>query len=304
MRLTSIVSVLTFIATVVASLSARDLRGLPLGGVASACTSTISGGLVAALDAAPAGATICLNSGTYASSALNTIAKAADVTVRPADGATVTITGLQINSCSHLRFTGLGGVMRIAGIDVDGPEGNPASTWMTFDHIEFTQAVSLRAREKNMHWLIDSSTFIGIHVALWEGALTVRGFNVDGDQGIVISNNLFQGDGAIDGTDGVQLIGGANGVIVRGNEFRRIDQHPSPLASHADPIQVYGASNIVVDGNYFHDNGGTGGFVDFDGPNVGMVITNNVFEAHRRGGFIYPWAVAAHAAQGWLIEHN
>ncbi|MEQ1511349.1 MAG: right-handed parallel beta-helix repeat-containing protein [Lysobacteraceae bacterium] len=271
---------------------------------APACTSTIGSGLVAAVGAAPGGSVICLNSSTYASSDISFVNKTSDVTVRPANGATVNITGLKINSSSHLRFTGLGGTLRIAGIDVDAPEGNPASTWMTFDHIEFTEAVSLRARAKNMHWLIDSSTFINIHVALWEGALTVRGYNIDGDQGIVISNNLFRGDGAIDGTDGVQLIGGANGVIVRGNEFTRIDQHPSPSASHADPIQVYGATNIVVDRNYFHDNGGTGGFVDFDGPNSGMVITNNVFEAHRRGGFIFPWAIAANAAQGWLIEHN
>lgn len=264
------------------------------------CDTTIAADLVAAVGDATDGAVICLESGTYPGAGFDAVVKTSDVTIRPADGADVTIEGMSLDASAHLRFTGLGGSMRIAGIDVDPVEGNPASIAMTFDHIDFTEAITLRARAADMGWLIDHCRFEHIAAALYEGRITVRGYDLDADQGIVISNNLFRGGGEQHSSDGVQLIGGANGVIVRDNEFTQLDQGDYP--EHVDPIQVYGARNIVVTGNYFHDNDGTGGFVDFDGPNPGMVVTNNVFVAHE--GEFYPWSVAANAAQGWLIQHN
>ncbi len=266
---------------------------------APACTLTIADGLIDAVASAADGAVICLSAGTYEGSTFEAVSKGADITVRPVDGASVSITGMAINACSHLRFTGLGGSMTIAGIDVDPAEGNAASTWMTFDHIAFTEAISLRARGVDLHWLIHKNTFIDIEAALWEGRISVRGFGATADQGITISENYFSGGGPTHTSDGIQLIDGANGVVIRGNEFTNIIQ--GDYDEHADPIQIYGASNIVVDGNYFHHNGdGTGGLEDFDGGGSGMVVTNNVF--HSTG--IFPWSIAAASAQGWRIEHN
>lgn len=271
----------------------------PPTGDKPACSSTISSGLLAALQSAPAGAVLCLNTGSYTVGTIGSVVKSADVVVRPADGARVSISGFALNSSQHLRFSGLGGTMSIGGIDVDTVDGQPASSWMTFDHIDFTQAISLRARSTNLHWLIDSSTFKNIAAALWEGRITVRGFQVKGDQGIVISRNLFSGGAATHSSDGVQLIDGANGVVIRGNEFTNIIQGSYP--EHADPIQLYGAVNTVVDGNYFHDNGdGTGTLVDFDGTGPGTIVTNNVFVSNG----IWPYSLAAHSANGWRIEHN
>lgn len=268
-------------------------------GSAQPCDLTIQGGLVAAITNASGGTVICLEPGTYAGSRLDGVTKSADVVVRPAPGATASITGLIINSSSHLHFTGLGGHLSIEGIDVDQVDGDPASRWMTFDHIEFTDAISLRARGTDLHWLIDSSTFNNIAAALWEGRISVRGFQAQGDQGIIISNNYFSGGGATHSSDGIQLIDGANGVVIRGNEFTNIIQ--GNYREHADPIQLLGVTNIVIDHNYFHDNGdGTGGVEDFNGGGSGMVITHNVFDTTG----IFPWAIAGASAQGWLIQHN
>lgn len=263
------------------------------------CSLTITDGLVAALEDATPGDVICLAAGDYPFARLENIQHSADVTVRPADGATVAIQGLVINSCAHLRFTGLGGTLAIAGIDVDQVDGNPASRWMTVDNIDFTEAITLRARETDLQWLIHKNTFKNIAAALWEGRISVRGYGATGDQKIVISQNLFSGGGAEHSSDGVQLIDGARGVVIRGNEFTNIIQGNYP--EHADPIQLYGARDTIVDRNYFHDNGnGTGGLVDFDATAPGTIVTHNVF--HSTG--IYPWAVAANSAQDWRVEHN
>ncbi len=52
--------------------------------------------------------------------------------------------------------------------------------------------------------------------------------------------------------------------------------------------------------NYFHDNGGTGGLVSFDGAEPGTIVANNVFVCTCE----YPWSVAAYGSRDWVVRHN
>jgi parallel beta-helix repeat protein len=69
--------------------------------------------------------------------------------------------------------------------------------------------------------------------------------------GVVISNNLFQGSGP---SDGIQITGDAYGTVIGpGNEFVGIKQSGCG-STHCDPIQFYGASHTTITGNYIHGN--------------------------------------------------
>src|SRR5207249_994671 len=119
--------------------------------------------------------------------------------------------------------------------------------------------------------------------------------------GVTVSNSHFGGEGAGgDCSDGIQVLGGAYGVLISGNEFTGIDQNICTNGAHADPIQIYGGDHTTITGNYFHDNGtGTGGIL------MGMysdytTVTNNVFVCDC----IYPWSIHAGATHNSMFQHN
>lgn len=255
------------------------------------CTQTISSGLQGAIQAASAGAVICLTSGSYGAITLSGLSKSSQVTVRPVAGATVNLGLVTINACQRLAFDATGGTMNVAGIRVDVNNGN--STNLSFVGLNMTAPMDLSTRTGNLNWLVDRCRFSGLGAGLFEGRLSVRGYNNSSASGVVISNSYF-GDGGC--SDGIQLTGGCNGVqIGPGNEFRGIVQ--GNCGEHCDPIQPYDCSNTLIVGNWLHNN--STGVMSPDDSASPAIVRNNVIIGNG-----YPWGVIANGGDNWVCEHN
>jgi len=227
------------------------------------------------------------------------VSKSADVAVRPAQGANVTIGSMTFNGVSHLHFTGSGGTMAVDGVEVD-PTG-PCSNNLTFDFITYTGGLDIIPRCANMAILVDHDTFDNLGSATWEGRVNVQSLDqgVAQPNGVTISNSHFSGEtSGADCSDGIDVLGGAYGTVISGNEFT--DIHQDGCTAHSDPIQLYGSSHTTVTGNYFHDNGdGSGGMMTDAGDDY-VTVTNNVFVCTC----IYPHSIVVRGGDNWLIQHN
>jgi hypothetical protein len=214
------------------------------------------------------------------------------VTVQPAPGAEVEIGELVFRMVSHLRFTGTGGSMKIGGLDLDPSDSDPSwSHDLTFDHLTWTAGAIVRTRGTNQAIMFDSDIFDNLPPPLYEGRVTVRGYNNTEPVGVTITSSHFGGGCS----DGVQVVGDAYGVqIGPGNEFSRIIQ--DVCAAHVDPIQLYGSRYTVITGNWFHGNS-TGVMAPEGGDHER--ITNNVFVADEDP---YVLQIGSHTAG--LIAHN
>ena len=82
---------------------------------------------------------------------------------------------------------------------------------------------------------------------------------------------------------------------MQANEFEGI--HLCREGDHFDPLQLNGASNVTIDGNYFHDN--DSGIMDSDGAGSPMTVTNNVMVSTG-----YSDAIVDDSGDGDLIRHN
>jgi hypothetical protein len=203
--------------------------------------------------------------------------KASPVTIQPASGATASMS-LNFNSANNVRIDGL----TLTGASLS------TSRNITIANCKFTGQMVLRSDVANANILIDHSTFDGISVTPndYEGRLQIIGSAAPA--GIIVSNCHFSGGES----DGIQI--GADGVqIGPGNEFANILQGNSTL--HIDPLQLYGARNTVITGNYFHDNSTS--IMAPDGGTNEQII-NNVF-----AGTNYP-SITAGSWNGALISHN
>ena len=96
-------------------------------------------------------------------------------------------------------------------------------------------------------------------------------------------------------SDGVQITGNANGVAVGpGNEFFNLAQSSSV---HTDSIQLYGASDTTITGNYIHD--AAEGIMAPDGGDSGFLhIENNVFSRIDQQGVYLGFK------PGLVLNHN
>jgi hypothetical protein len=228
---------------------------------------------------------------------MTSVQKRTDVTVQPAPGARVAIGRLTFERVAHLRFTGLGGAMSIDGLELDAGDNEPSwSHDLAFDHLTWTDASNVRARSTDQALLFDHDVFDNLGIGLWEGRITVRGYEQKKPVGVTISNSHFAGGCS----DGIQVIGDAFGVrIGPGNEFTKIEQNNCDPV-HADPIQLYGGNGTVITGNYFHDNGdGSGGIMSGGGDDY-VRVSNNVFVCTC----VYPLSISTAGADDWTIDHN
>ena len=153
------------------------------------------------------------------------------VTLVAQAGATATISPNLGAGVSNLRFDGL---------TIDGVYTNGARN-VAFVNSRFTGMVRVDtpANVTNANILFDNDTFDGISATptSYEGRLTVRGYDNSSPVGVKITNSHFGAGGR---ADGVQIIGGANGVqIGPGNEFSGIRQ--GTCTEHSDPVQLYGS---------------------------------------------------------------
>ena len=224
-------------------------------GSGARCTSTISGGLQAALNNAVGGKVICLNSGSYGAVSLRSKSYSSDVIVQPVAGKTVTLGKITLTAVDHLRFSGIGGVMNVAGTILAGKKRND-----TLDHLVYTACVSVNGVSGDGAILFDHDRFDNIQTEGVSGCINEGRLGVENSGAangwIHVTNSHFGGSQLPGCSDGIQL-GGPGAIVGPGNEFTGISQ--GSCVAHADPIQFYGGSNSTVTGNWFHDNGdGTG----------------------------------------------
>jgi Right handed beta helix region len=272
-----------FLCTMPAS-AARD--GAPARKAPQHCTKTTGVGarLASVIASAARGSVVCLTGGDFGRVAIRNIHKAKPVVVRPVKGSSASV-DLEIVASSGLRLVGL----TISDLLMAN------SGDITLSHNTFTGMSLVQTQRAHANILFDSNRLDGNNAGPndYEGRLTIRGYDNTRPVGVTISNNHFGGGCS----DGVQVIGDAYGVhIGPGNEFTGIRQSGCDPV-HADPIQLYGTSHLVVRGNYFHDN--STGIGSFDGDDYGTV-SNNVFVCTCG----YPYSVAAWGGHNWIVQHN
>jgi hypothetical protein len=186
--------------------------------------------------AARGGDTIHLASGSY-----GTFAGAAKtggvVTVTPEPGASVTMS-INFNGASFVRVDGV----TIPTATVQG-----ATHDVTIAHSTFTGDVVIRSdRMANANVVFDGNVHNNISPSGgYEGRISLTSGG-SSPSGVVIKNSLFSGGAS----DGIQ--DGSNGTQILNNEFSNLKQG-DPNVAHTDAVQLYGARNAVVRGNYFHD---------------------------------------------------
>jgi hypothetical protein len=271
-----------------------------------ACTTTISSGLQTAIANAAAGAVICLSAAGSPYPTLSTSAvKSADVTIQAAPGASVSIGGLNLTGTSHLVFQNL----TSTGASVYG------ATHTHLRYISFTGS-SLACTSSscgtgvvaNADVSFEHDRFDNIQNGTYEARLAFRGQdNNITASGFTVSDSHFGGTGLNGGwggcSDGVGLVGSVTAVTIGpGNEFDHLQQGScgSINGAHVDPIQFYGATNTLVTGNWFHNNGdGSGGIMSPDGDD-GYTVSNNVFD--QTG--MYAYAVDVEGCSGCTVSHN
>ena len=205
---------------------------------------------------AQAGDRILLASGSYGT--FSGAAKPGTVTITPQPGATATIAP-NFNGARNLRLDGL----TISSLAFLGSTRD-----ITVANSRFTGMAVVRADAMvGANILFDRNTHANINVCgnCYEGRLQISGRG-SGASGITVRNSTFGPGGD---ADGMQI--GANGVQVLDNEFTGIKQ---VSAVHTDSLQLYGATNTVIRGNYFHDFS-----VAIMAPDGGTneVIADNVF---------------------------
>ena len=241
----------------------------------SATPSTLS----SVFAGAGGGDVIRLSSGSYGT--FRGASKPSTVTLKAADGASVTM-GLSLNGVDNLRFEGL----TVSGAEISGSASN-----ITIRGSRFTGHVLIRADQlANAGIVLDDNDHRDINVCgtCYEGRITVIR-DSGSPSGVVISNSRFSGGN----TDGLQI--GGRGVRVLGNEFSNLRQG-DPSVAHTDAVQLYGQSETVLRGNYFHDV--VNGIVAWDGA-TREVIEDNVIMT--TGG--QP-AVALESDNGSVVRHN
>ena len=106
--------------------------------------------------------------------------------------------------------------------------------------------------------------------------------------GVTIQNSLMDGGSA----DGVQT---GVGVNIINNEFRNIHEG-SCSDCHTDAIQLLGAADTVIRGNYIHDV--STAVVAFDRV-TRAIIENNVIDTGGR-----PWGIELYADTDSIVRHN
>jgi hypothetical protein len=242
--------------------------GAGAGGAQAATLSATTSTVVAVVGSAAPGDVVELATGSYGTKQF-TDRKAGMVTVRPASGATVSITP-DLYSAAYLRFEDFSGVSSLSGLDIGGTD---PSHLEIVDNRFTGQALVNVANDSNTAILIDGNTFDNISACggCYEGRLNVTWPGGPGtvSSGVTVSNNHFGGGGC---SDGIQI--GAYGVIVADNVFDGILQ--GACAPHVDALQLYGQSHTTVTGNHFTDF--TTAIMAADGGDT-EVITDNVIDS-------------------------
>ena len=235
--------------------------------------------LASAFADASAGETVCLASGDFGS--FSGGVKTGMVVVQPEPGAEPRLA---------IAFEGVANVW-IDGVTVTEASIGGASRNVTISNSRFTGLAVVHADQMtDARILLDANLHAGIDTCLecFQGRVHVEG-DSGSRSGVKIANSLFKGGNS----DGVRA--DANGVEIVGNEFTGLkDQDPL----HTDPIQIYGGTNVVIRGNFIHDNDVSAGIMMADGGR-GNLVEGNVIS-----GTESTWAMTWYSDDGSVIRHN
>jgi len=236
-------------------------------------------GLGREYSAATPGQTVCLTSGNYGKFFAGR--KSGPVGIRAQHGAKVRI-ALDFDAVINLR---------IDNVTVTSAVIGGASQNITIANSRFTGLALVRADQlENSNIVFDHNVHANIDTCTdcFQGRLHVDG-NTGRPSGVVIKNSVFSGGNS----DGVRA--DADGIKVIDNEFFGFrDQNPF----HTDPVQIYGGSNVVLRGNYFHDNAVSAQIMMADGG------AHNLVEDNVISGTGYTWAITWFSDKGSIIRHN
>ena len=186
------------------------------------------GNLAGVFAGAQPGDTIVLAPGAYGSFAGGQKAGQVSIVAPPGVGATMS---LSFTNASNIHLEGA----TISGGTISGGSRSIAIVGSRFTDMTTVDASSMT----NAGILFDRDTFDAINAtsSSYEGRLSVRGSNNNAPVGVAVTNSHFGGGGC---SDGVQIVGGANGVQVGpGNEFAGVKQ--ASCSNHVDSIQLYGS---------------------------------------------------------------
>ena len=263
----------------------------------AACDKTLSPGsdIVSAVSTAANGSTVCLNSGEYGTVNFSNITRTGMVTLQSTTGTGASMNP-KVSNTDFIKFQS----MTLRDMLIQNCSTNiqvVKNTWTqnTSGVVVYDYGFSCSGANKQI--LIDGNTFVNTRPAWGEGKIGLVSAN-----GVVISNNLIQGQSSGAGGDGIQTGGSlANITIGPGNIFRDIRQGPCDNTAgvpHCDSIQFVGdCPTCTINGNWF-DNVEV--VLQHHDAVVPVVFTNNLIT-----NAVQMWAYSTPgSASNSRIEHN
>jgi hypothetical protein len=255
---------------------------LPGPALAQPCTQTLSpgAGVASALSSAQAGATICLGSGSHGAVTLGSFTKSPRVTLRSVTGQGATMS---------LSFSGTNGVT-IDSVTVTGATLSGSTTRnITIQNTRFTGHVMfVDLANSNVLFVNNTHNNIDGGGQYSSPARLHLAYSKPTHSGVTIKSSVMDGGSA----DGVQT---GVGVDIIGNVFSNIVEG-SCSTCHTDAIQLLGAPDSVVRGNYIHDC--ATGIVAYDGVER-ATIEDNIVDTGGR-----PWAIELYSDDSSVVRHN
>jgi hypothetical protein len=276
---------------VVVLLGAVLMWGRSSARAAGPCTVNVTPSTFSsAVSSAAPGTTICLASGDYGTwSGTN---KA--ITITPVAGATPQI-GMNFGSSAH-GFTIDGGLASFTqpwGLEIShesSPDISGGASNITIENTNVAVGLDLDSLA-NSNVVFNHDLFHDLNGQDWTAALHL-GYTSSTPSGVTVENSLFRDMSS----DAIQT--GISMSILK-NEFSNVQPNAAGgnESIHTDSVQLYGATNTTIIGNFIH-NGCEQGIGAFDGTSGNTVEDNVVVGCTAHS------LVMGGDNPGSLVEHN
>ncbi len=287
------------------------------------CTQTLSSGanLSSAISSASPGTVICLDGGSYSVN-VTKANNSSMVTIKPAEGASPTLSYSMLNQATNLRFEELkftGGIealgpssdLQFVGNEFVGPFGFHANGQAQSNGTEVTDVLFDGNYLHDLDYTGNQGTANGYGVTASNGVsrFTVTNNTIKSTASdylqfaspntVTIDHNTFLGPSLLgshaDHQDLVQIFGGGKNVTFTNNVARNTQTQESLL------FQEGAFSNVVIENNLFdHDSRG---YTCQLYQSAGMVFRNNtVVGSHW--GCLFRDLASSSAGSGYQVDHN
>jgi hypothetical protein len=256
----------------------------------AACNTTVNPGenVSAAVTNAPAGSTVCLNSGTHNELILNGVAKNPRVTVQSASGKGAKLAFEIRNGTRGITLDNL--TLTSGYIHGSAPHD------ITISHSDFVENARMVIDDAvHSNILLDGNTHNNNNIPAYSLSGRVHlPYGGDLHSGVTIQNSDFIGGCS----DGIQA---GIGLNIYNNRFINMLVGSCPNDPHTDAIQFVGATGSEgphIKGNYFENN--EQALTAFDRI-ANAVIEDNVFVTGPIGR---PWQIEWYSDTSSIIRHN